>query len=62
MKRIGFQGRLCSHSFRSMAIIILNVHGWDPELIEVTLADVDKDEVRSTNNRADYINDCAASA
>ncbi len=45
-----------------MVIIILNVNGWDPELIEVALADVDKDEVRSTNNRADYITDCAAGA
>ena len=34
---------------------ILNEHGWDPELIEVALAHVDKDEVRSTYNRADYI-------
>lgn len=35
----------------------LNEHGWDPELIEVevALAHVDKDEVRSAYNRADYI-------
>ena len=30
-------------------------HGWDPDLIEVGLAHVDKDEVRSAYNRADYI-------
>lgn len=40
---------------RSMASTILNEHGWDPELIEVALAHVDKDEVRSAYNRADYI-------
>ena len=44
-----------SHGMRSMASTILNEHGWDPELIEVALAHVDKDEVRSAYNRADYI-------
>lgn len=38
-----------------MASTILNEQGWDPELIEVALAHVDKDEVRSAYNRADYI-------
>ena len=38
-----------------MGSTILNEHGWDPELIEVALAHVDKDEVRSAYNRADYI-------
>lgn len=44
-----------SHGMRSMASTILNEHGWDPELIEVALAHVDKDAVRSAYNRADYI-------
>ncbi|KPW54841.1 Phage integrase family protein [Pseudomonas caricapapayae] len=44
-----------SHGMRSMASTILNEHGWDPKLIEVALAHVDKDEVRSVYNRADYI-------
>jgi hypothetical protein len=52
---MGFQGLLCS--FSSMAIIFLNLRGWDPELIEVALSDVVKDEVRSAYNRADYITD-----
>lgn len=55
LKRMGFQDRLVSHGLRSMASTILNEHGWDPELIEVALAHVDKDEVRSAYNRADYI-------
>jgi len=46
---------LVSHGMRSMASTILNEHGWDPELIEVALAHVDKDEVRSAYNRAEYI-------
>jgi len=55
LKRMGFQDRLVSHGMRSMASTILNEHGWDPELIEVALAHVDKDEVRSAYNRAHYI-------
>lgn len=55
LKRMGFAGRLVSHGLRSMASTILNEHGWDSELIEVALAHVDKDEVRSAYNRADYI-------
>lgn len=55
LKRMGFEGRLVSHGLRSMASTILNEHGWDAELIEVALAHVDKDEVRSAYNRAAYI-------
>ena len=55
LKRMGFEGRLVSHGMRSMASTILNEQGWDPELIEVELAHVDKDEVRSAYNRADYV-------
>lgn len=38
-----------------MASTILNWQRRDPELIEVALAHVDKDEVRSAYNRADCI-------
>jgi integrase len=55
LKRMGFEGRLVSHGMRSMASTILNEHGWDPEMIEVALAHVDKNEVRSAYNRAEYI-------
>jgi len=55
LKRMGFAGRLVSHGMRSMASTILNEQGWDAELIEVALAHVDKDEVRSAYNRAEYI-------
>jgi integrase len=55
LKRMGFEGRLVSHGMRSMASTILNEHGWESELIEVALAHVDKDEVRSAYNRAAYI-------
>lgn len=55
IKRMGFAGRLVSHGMRSMASTILNEKGFDPELIEVALAHVDKNEVRSAYNRADYV-------
>lgn len=55
LKRMGFKDRLVSHGMRSMASTILNEHAWDPELIEVALAHVDKDEVRAAYNRAEYI-------
>lgn len=55
LKRMGFAGRLVSHGMRSIASTVLNEHGFDPELIEVALAHVDKNEVRSAYNRADYV-------
>lgn len=55
LKRMGFAGRLVSHGMRSIASTTLNEHGFEPELIEVALAHVDKDEVRSAYNRADYV-------
>ncbi|HDZ55708.1 MAG TPA: DUF4102 domain-containing protein [Pseudomonas xinjiangensis] len=55
LKRMGFAGRLVSHGMRSVASTILNEEGFDPELIEVALAHVDKNEVRAAYNRADYV-------
>ena len=55
LKRMSFEGRLVSHGMRSMASTILIEHGCDPELIEVALAHVDKDDVHSAYNRANYI-------
>jgi integrase len=55
IKRMGFGGRLVAHGLRSIASTTLNEHGFDPEVIEAALAHVDKDQVRSAYNRADYI-------
>lgn len=55
LKRIGFKGRLVAHGLRSLASTTLNEQGFDAELIEVSLAHVDKNTVRSAYNRADYI-------
>lgn len=45
------------HRIRSNASTIPNEHGWEwgPELIEMALAHVYKDKVRSAYNVADYI-------
>lgn len=56
LKRMGFGGQLVSHGLRSMASTTLNEQGdWDSELIEVALAHIDKNEVRSAYNRSDYL-------
>lgn len=55
LKRMAFGGRLVSHYMRLMESTILTEEKWDPGMIEVALAHVDKDEVRSAYNRADYI-------
>ena len=55
LKRMGFEGHLVSHGLRSIASTALNEHGWEPELIEVALAHVDPNEVRSAYNRAQYV-------
>ncbi|WP_028765338.1 integrase domain-containing protein [Shewanella colwelliana] len=53
--RMGYQGRLVAHGLRALASTTLNEQGFDAELIEVSLAHVDKNTVRAAYNRADYI-------
>ncbi|WP_318643783.1 tyrosine-type recombinase/integrase [Shewanella sp. WPAGA9] len=55
IKRMGFHGRLVAHGMRSLASTTLNEQGFDAELIEVSLAHIDKNTVRAAYNRADYI-------
>jgi integrase len=55
LKRIGFKGELVSHGLRSLASTTLNEQRFDPELIEVCLAHVDKNAVRNAYNRSDYL-------
>lgn len=52
-RTVFMQCRVYREPQTSMASTILNEHGWDPELVEVALAHVDSDEVRSAYNRAD---------
>lgn len=55
IKRMGFQGKLVSHGLRALASTILNEQGFDPDLIEASLAHIDKNEVRRAYNRAEYL-------
>lgn len=55
MKRAGLGGVLVSHGLRSIASTALNEEGFPPDVIEAALAHVDKNEVRRTYNRSDYI-------
>ncbi|EJB1764052.1 tyrosine-type recombinase/integrase [Vibrio parahaemolyticus] len=55
LKRMGYQGKLVSHGFRSLASTVLNEQGFDWDVIETALAHVDKNQVRNAYNRATYI-------
>ncbi|MCD4632095.1 integrase [Proteus mirabilis] len=55
LKRAGFGGILVSHGLRSIASTALNEQGFPPDVIEATLAHVDKNEVRRAYNRSDYL-------
>ena len=55
LKRMGFQGELVAHGLRSLARTTLNEQKFDSELIEVCLSHIDKDRVRATYNKAEYI-------
>ena len=55
LKRMGFKGELVAHGFRSIASTALNEQGFDYDLIEVSLAHVDKNTVRAIYNRATYL-------
>ncbi len=55
LKRMGFKDLLVAHGLRALASTTLNEQGFDADLIEVALAHVDKNEIRATYNRAEYI-------
>ncbi len=55
LKRMGVANRLVSHGLRSIASTTLNEQGFEPDLIEVALAHVDKNQIRSAYNRSDIL-------
>jgi len=55
LKRMGYGGQLVSHGMRSLASTTLNEQGFDPDIIESSLAHTDKNEVRKAYNRAKYL-------
>lgn len=55
LKRMGFKDRLVAHGMRALASTTLNEQGFNPDVIESALAHEDKNTVRATYNRAEYI-------
>ncbi len=55
LKRMGYDRRLVAHGLRALASTILNEQGFDPDIIESALAHTDKNDVRGTYNRAEYL-------
>jgi hypothetical protein len=57
LRRMGYQGRMTGHGFRTLASTILNEKGYAPDVIERQLAHEDEDRVRAAYNRAEYLLD-----
>ncbi len=55
LRRMGYQGRMTGHGFRTLASTILNEKGYPPDVIERQLAHEDSDKIRSAYNRAEYL-------
>jgi integrase len=55
LKRMGYHNKLVAHGLRALASTTLNEQGFDSDIIESALAHVDKNEVRRTYNRAEYL-------
>ncbi len=52
---MGVNGQLVSHGLRALASTTLNEQRFGPDVIESALVHVDKNEVRRTYNRAEYL-------
>lgn len=55
LKRIGYGGRLVAHGLRFIASTSLNEAGFNPDVVEASLAHTDKNEVRRAYNRSTYL-------
>lgn len=55
LKRMGYAGKLHAHGLRALASTTLNEQNFESDLIEAALAHIDKNEVRATYNRTDYL-------
>jgi integrase len=55
IRRMGYSGEeVTAHGFRATASTILNSRGYEPDVIEASLAHQDPDAMRRTYNRATY--------
>ncbi|ROP49856.1 integrase [Enterobacter sp. BIGb0383] len=55
LKRIGFSGKLVAHGLRSIASTAMNEANFNPDVIESSLAHIEKNSVRKAYNRATYL-------
>lgn len=55
LRRMGYQGILVSHGLRAIFSTAANEEGFEPDVIEASLAHVDTNEVRRAYNRSNYI-------
>jgi len=55
LRRMGYQGRMTGHGFRTLASTILNEKGYQPDVIERQRAHEDSDKIRDAYNRAEYL-------
>ena len=55
LKRMGYKGQLVAHGLRSLASTVLNEQEFSQDVIEAALAHVDRNSIRATYNRAQYI-------
>jgi integrase len=55
LRRMGYQGAMTGHGFRSLASTILNEKGYKSDWIEKQLAHEAEDKIRSAYNRAEYL-------
>lgn len=54
-KRMGYKAKFVSHGIRALGSTILHEHGHKSELIELSLAHVDKNQIRAAYNRAEHL-------
>lgn len=55
LRRMGYQGRMSGHGFRSLASTLLNEKGFSSDDIELQLAHVENNKVRAAYNHAERL-------
>ena len=57
IKKMGYQGKMVGHGFRSLFSTVTNEQGFNPDAIERQLAHLEGNTVRAAYNRADYLSE-----
>lgn len=57
LERMGYGGKFSAHGFRSTASTVLNELGYRPDVIERQLAHTERNKVRASYNRAEYLDE-----